>query len=382
MLDHNIMKIGIDATRNRSGGAKAHIIGLLNELNVLSSDIHQIHIWSYQDLLNLLPDDSRLVKHSPKVLNWPIFIQLFWQFFILPKEAKKVGISILLNTSAGSICPFYPSVTMSRDMLSYEKGEIDRYPWGRARIRLILLKIIQNHSLRNSKGAIFLTNYASDVIQKYSGKIKRFRIIPHGISSNFRTKRNLMNWEYSSGFQVRCIYVSNVDFYKHQWNVVQAISKLRKRNINISIKLIGGGFGNPQKRLEREISIADPLNEFVTQLKFLPHKEIPMHLEESDLFIFASSCENMPNTLVEGMSMGLPIVCSNRGPMPEVLKDGGIFFDPENVDSIAEAIERMIFDKELRIQLTTRSLNYSKEFSWERCAKETFDFLIHIYKSI
>ena len=38
-------------------------------------------------------------------------------------------------------------------------------------------------------------------------------------------------------------------------------------------------------------------------------------------FIFASTCENMPNILIEGMSSGLPILCSNYLPMPEFLKD-------------------------------------------------------------
>ena len=35
----------------------------------------------------------------------------------------------------------------------------------------------------------------------------------------------------------------------------------------------------------------------------------------------------MPNTLVEAMASGLPIACSDRGPMPEVLGDGGVLFD-------------------------------------------------------
>ena len=53
-------------------------------------------------------------------------------------------------------------------------------------------------------------------------------------------------------------------------------------------------------------------------------------LKRAHLFVFASSCENMPNTLVEAMASGLPIACSDRGPMPEILRDGGTYFDPEN----------------------------------------------------
>ena len=81
-------------------------------------------------------------------------------------------------------------------------------------------------------------------------------------------------------------------------------------------------------------------------LGFVPHDDLPSLLAGADLFVFASSCENMPNTLVEAMAIGLPIACSDRGPMPEVLRDGGVYFDPENPESIAAAIETLIRDPE------------------------------------
>jgi glycosyltransferase involved in cell wall biosynthesis len=67
-------------------------------------------------------------------------------------------------------------------------------------------------------------------------------------------------------------------------------------------------------------------------------------LLKSDIFVFASSCENMPNTLIEGMAAGLKIACSSRGPMPEVLKDAGYYFDPESPVSISKAIEQIILN--------------------------------------
>ena len=92
-------------------------------------------------------------------------------------------------------------------------------------------------------------------------------------------------------------------------------------------------------------------------------------------FVFASSCENMPNTLIEAMAAGMPIVCSNRGPMPEVLKDGGIYFDPENFDSIAIAIEQLFENKLLRDKLAKKAELLSRRYSWKKCANETWVFL-------
>ena len=61
-------------------------------------------------------------------------------------------------------------------MLSYEPGEMQRFKWGFQRLRLLLIKYSQNRSLRNSYAAIFLTKYASEVIQKSTGKLKALHI--------------------------------------------------------------------------------------------------------------------------------------------------------------------------------------------------------------
>src|SRR5262249_3464597 len=90
---------------------------------------------------------------------------------------------------------------------------------------------------------------------------------------------------------------------------------------------------------------------------------------------FASSCENMPNILLEAMSAGLPIACSKLGPMPEVLGDAGEYFDPENPAEIAVAIEKLVRSPDLRERNAALAVGRSQQLSWERCARETFSFL-------
>lgn len=372
--------IGIDASRNRSGGAKAHLIGILNNFNEnLLDKIEQIHVWSYGELLNFLPDKEWLIKHNPKELNKSILHQLWWQYKKLPKEAKALNIDVLLNTDAGSICKFKPSVTMSRDMLSYEKGEIGRYKFGMEKIRLLILRYVQNYSLKKSSAAIFLTKYASEIIQQSSGPINEYTIIPHGVSNNFRiTNKNRENKLSNQYNTINCIYVSNVAPYKHQWNVAQAISILRNEGYNIYCKFVGGGTGRAQKKFNTILQTIKDSSSFIKQIDFVNHDEIPKYLENADIFIFASSCENMPNILIEGMCTGLPIACSNRGPMPEILKNGGVYFDPENVESIVSSLKVIINDNKLRNKISSISQKLSENFSWEKCSFETFSYLCKI----
>jgi glycosyltransferase involved in cell wall biosynthesis len=75
------------------------------------------------------------------------------------------------------------------------------------------------------------------------------------------------------------------------------------------------------------------------------------------------------------MASGLPIACSDRGPMPEVLKDGGVYFDPEDPTSIESAIRSLLTDPGLRKRVMARAKQLSDEYSWGRCSAETWRFL-------
>ena len=372
--------VGIDASRNRSGGAKAHLVGILAEADPKAYDIDKVHVWCYEALAQSLPSKPWLVTHSPSVLNRSIIHQMWWQFGSLSAEVRRHKCDILLNTDAGTVNFFSPCVVMSRDMLSFEGGEIDRFGFSKARFRLFLLRYIQIASLRRASGAIFLTSYAAKVIKKFTGKLKRVAIVPHGVGRNFNQNTQGGEWELGDG-PIRCLYVSNASMYKHQWHVIRAISILRKKGYDLQLLLAGAGEGIAKERVTDEIKLSDPDSTFVSITPIVIHDKVPELLKSSNLFIFASSCENMPNTLVEAMASGLPIACSNRGPMPEVLGEAGIYFDPESPESIANAVKNILDNKELRLQKAAMAKQLSKQYSWKRCANETMAYLNLVYRN-
>lgn len=368
--------VGIDASRNRSGGAKAHLIGLLKNLDPADFGIREVHVWTYRSLADALPELPWLVRHSPEPLQRGLLSQILWQVFRLPAEMRASGCEIMLNTDAGTLSFVRPCVTMSRDMLSYEPGEIERFGWSKARMRLWLLRYVQCWSMRRADGVVFLTRHAALVIQQHCGSLSSVRNIPHGVGEEFRHSPVSRGMVAGGRTSVRIAYVSNVSWYKHQWHVVDAVALLRDRGIDAVLTLIGGGRGAARDWLDAHLDRRDPNRRFVKVVEFVPNSELPGYLAEADIFVFASSCENMPNTLIEAMAFGLPIACSDRGPMPEVLQDGGELFDPEDPESIAGALMRLISDAELRNRHAARAYELAMAYSWKRCAAETFAFLV------
>ncbi len=371
------ISIAIDASRIRSGGAIAHFIGIINYFN-LKKD-YNFHIFTYKNLNSKIKSSNNIFIHNPRILEKSILFQIYWQYFKFPKLLKLNNIDIVLYLDASSLVNFKPSLVISQDMLSFEKNQIFIFGFSFKTIRLIIIKYLQIFALKKANGCIFLTNYSSNAIQNYSGNLNNIKIINHGINEIFRVDKDYIRKDFELDKPINLIYISNASMYKNQWNVIKAVNKLRNKGFNLKLLLIGGGVGKAQKLINNEISICDPENKFITQLDFIDNNKIPYYISKSDIFIFASSCENMPITLMEGMASKIPIACSNRGPMPEVLCDGGLYFDPENPNSIEIAIEKILLNKELRFEITNKAYHISKKYTWEACANQTLEYVNDIY---
>lgn len=376
MIENKSVTIGIDASRNRSGGAIGHIVGLLSGASPLDFGITRVHLWAHDSLMEVVPDYPWLVKHHPPVLQKSILSQLWWQFYQLPSEANRLGCDVLFNSDAGSVNPFQPSVTLSQDMLSFEPGEMKRYGASIARIRLLILRWIQKASLIRADGAVFLTSYAAKIIQRQIGDHPNAVVIPHGVDEDFRQLPTRDNLNIGTSKELIVLYVSNTAPYKHQWHVVRAIELLRLEGYRLKLRLVGGGKGPAQVRLAKQIAVSDPAAAFVELYPFEGRERLLQHHSEADIFLFASSCENMPITLLEAMAVGVPIACSDRGPMSEVLEDAGVYFDPEEPCSIIEAIAKIMESPVDSALLAQQAHELALQYSWNRCSRETWQFLV------
>ena len=84
------------------------MIGILKDIDFNNYNIDEVHVWSYKDLLDQLPNYPWLKKHAPFRKKTSLIKELYWQNRELPSILKKLNIGILLNTDAGSICYFNP----------------------------------------------------------------------------------------------------------------------------------------------------------------------------------------------------------------------------------------------------------------------------------
>jgi glycosyltransferase involved in cell wall biosynthesis len=241
-----------------------------------------------------------------------------------------------------------------------------------------VLRSLQSRTFRNADGTVFLSRYARTVVARASGLDGRQRVIPHGVGDCFfhspRPQHSLGRYSVDRPFKL--LYVSTVDFYKHQWHVVDAVGRLRREGLPVALDLIGSAQPAALTRLRTAMGAVDPDGAFVRYLGSIPHADLPSHYHRADGLVFASSCENMPNILLEGMAAGLPIACTSRGPMPEILGQAGVYFDdPERPGEMARTLDAWLHDPHVRAQRAWSAYARARQYSWARCANETLSFL-------
>ena len=371
--------IGIDATNIRGGGGSTHLIELLNALKPKELGIQKVVIWAGASTVSLLPAKSWLTIINPKMLNKGLFKRTIWQVMCLSQAVRESACDVLFVPGGSYSGSFSPVVTMSQNLLPFENLELRRFGISWTALKYLLLRYTQTKSMKQSQGVIFLTEYARNSVQKYTGALSNTVLIPHGISKNFFTepKKQFNINHYSVERPLKILYVSIVNEYKHQWNVVSAVSMLREQSrYPLALSLVGPSTVSAGKRIKRAIDRYDFSRQWVKYDGPVDHDILVNYYMDADLAVFASSCENLPIILLEKMAAGLPIACSNKGPMPEVLGAVNFYFNPEDPKAIASVIGEMISSEKERYQVSLSNHNKAQLYSWDSCAFETFKFLV------
>ena len=110
------------------------------------------------------------------------------------------------------------------------------------------------------------------------------------------------------------------------------------------------------------------------------NEELLFLYNSADLFVYPSLYEGFGLPVIEAMACRTPVITSNVSSLPEVAGDAAILVDPYNVEEIADAIYRVISDKELKENLIAKGLKRATEFSWEKVAQETMKVFEEVYR--
>jgi len=374
----------IDASRNRSGGAIVYLKNFLKYLNLKNTKIDKIIVFSQKKILNQIPNRYFLDKCSHPLLENNIIFQIIWQYIFLPIYLKKNKIDILYSTDTSTVCKYSPSIVLNQDILSFDKDTLIKIPFSLEKIRLYIIRFLQIHTMNSANEKIFLSKYTKKIISKFLKKNINYSIIPHGIENISKKLTKSISydflWNYKLKKKIKIIYVSPLFIYKNHYTVAKAYSNLKKKYSNLDIKFIGN-YKNNLKLLHKILHDVPEINKknFIGHINQI---DVLKNLIKSDIFIFASSSETFGISLIEAMNIGMPIVCSNKSSLPEILQNGGLYFDPNNHLQLSNQIELLIKHKSLREKKSKQARRISLRYTWKNNTKEFCKVINKISKSL
>jgi glycosyltransferase involved in cell wall biosynthesis len=372
------MNLIIDATNIKSGGGLTHLQEILSFDFALSSGYKKVVIFAPEKTLKKLPSKPWLQKNTHKWINQGYLLLLIWKIFIFKRYINKNEGLIFIPGTGYSPKPY---VTMCRNLLPLEYSEINRFFFSKEWIRLIVLRFYHFFSYKKATSVIFLNDYCKKVVDKILN-VKNYSIIPHGINYfKFNKNRDKKSLKYNSTRPLKLIYVSTINLYKHQWQVVEAVDELNKNGFFIDLTLIGDNQSDALNVLKNKLNdLSNP-----GRIKYLGpkrHDELQQYYYNSDVFIFASTCETFGMVILEAMSCGLPVLSSKQSSMRSTFKEIPIYFDPFEIESIKKSIKKIYNNPKLLLDMSEKSFSFSKKFSWKTTSEKTFVYLSSVSKLI
>jgi len=366
------MIIGLDATNLGSGGARTHLVQLMQHADPVRDRFSMIRVFASRAVLDLLPVRSWLDRVSVDTAARA------WR----PRWLLRVGSTggrgslrcdVWFAPGGIALGGSVPRVVMCRNMLPYEPRELARYPIA-ARARFTLLARVQIASMRRAHSVIFLSGYAADKLSGRIGRRPRRIMIPHGVSNAFR---EVPPWNPpADGEAFRWAYVSQIDRYKHHSMLLGAFRQLRASGENATLECVGCQPGSERDELAATAAGEPMLRGVVTLRGPVSASEIVSVLGRAHGIVYPSTCENLPNALLEAMAAGRPVIAASVGPMPEIVGDAGILVAPESPDALAEAMRLMMREPEMADRLATAARQRVHLLQWERAAIATFQAVV------
>jgi glycosyltransferase involved in cell wall biosynthesis len=370
-------RIGIDAINLLGGGGRTHLIELLGASDPARHGFSKIIVWGCPDTLEQLPCRPWIEPRPVRSLSdATIFHRSFWQIASLSKEAKRAGCDVLLVPGGSFFGSFHPFVAMSQNMLPFETVERARYGWSLKRLRLTLLHLTQRSTFRRADAVISLSGHARAMIEAVPGIASdRITIIPHGVGTRFH-KAPRISGDMPAG-SLTLLYVSPIEPYKHHDHVIAGVARARKDSgRDLRLRLVGPANLVRRQALRGLMQRFDKAGQWISYAGPIPFDQIDREMKAADIALFASSCEACPNILLEYMAAGLPILSSDRGPMPEITGEAAVYFDPEDEASLAAALLRLVESPDLRDRIAREAHGKAREMSWTRCADDSFSLLV------
>jgi glycosyltransferase involved in cell wall biosynthesis len=222
---------------------------------------------------------------------------------------------------------------------------------------------------------------AKDIVHFYEVPEDKIRVIYPGIGTHFRRLDAAQIAQAREKYHLPeryLVHVGRIDPIKNLTTAVKAFARLRERGaFDGKLVLIGEEYKKtPDSNLVPTIQRMGLQNEVILAGyagNYVCDDDLPAVIAGAVAKVFPSLNEGFGFAPLEAMACGTPVIASRSGSLPEVLGDAALLLEQNDVEILAQAMERVVNDAALREKLRARGLEWVKRYNWYENARQTLD---------
>jgi len=315
----------------------------------------------YENISRLPDFNVQLFKPKDLSMPWVGKYLTLWLYYPLMARRQKADINHLLDHSLAHLMRSLDckrTIITCHDLMGLEvpksvPGWKRNIFWENITRNMFKARKIITDSQCTKNGILKYTSFKSeDIVVIFPGISTKFRLLDKDkVKQRFNFNKPAV------------LHVGHDNFYKNVEGLIKAIALLGK-----GVKLVKvGPISKRQFKLLKNLDI-----DFI-QFMHLSEEELIKVYNAADILVYPSWHEGFGFPVLEAMACGCPVICSDRGSLPEIASGASIMVSPDDISTMAEAIKKVLGNQQLRQELTEKGREQIKKFSWENTVKQTAD---------
>ena len=224
----------------------------------------------------------------------------------------------------------------------------------------------KRESIRNADLVLCISqSTATDVVRLFDVPREKIRVTYLGLSDAFSGQRISAVRPHVRPY---LLYVGHRLGYKNFEAALRAYAQSKRLRGEFDFVVFGGfALSSDERTLIESLGLQSDTVRRLTGAD----EELSNAYRHAHAFVYPSKYEGFGIPPLEAMASGCPVASSNASSIPEVVGSAAELFDPNEIDSIEHALERVCFDEIRRAELIATGFQRLTQFSWDRCATET-----------
>lgn len=246
------------------------------------------------------------------------------------------------------------------------KENLDQFAesWCNYRLGLRILRKIESWVACKSDLVIVPSRYLKGVVSKWGVSADKIKIIYNSVDKVDRRDKKKLRQKYGVHGKIM-VSAGRLVPWKGFSLLISIMPKMLYKIPELRLFIIGNG---PQKKSFQEDISRMSLEENVNLFGPLPKEELLDYLAMADVFVLNTSYEGFSHQILEALSLGTPVITTDVGGNPEIIKDGesGILLRYNNEKDLIRAIEKVLLDESLTNSFREKGKEVSSNFSKEK----------------